>query len=415
MKKGVILLFVLLFSMPVVYSHTITLSDLFEKGRSLVNIPPEELFKNDPMSTEPDPSALPDSDGVTTHFYSNSKLIASKSDDGFIYNYQDRLGSETSGRQLPFGQELIDSENRFEFTGKELDESQLYYFGARYYDPSVGKFTSVDPVKENHAYGYVMNNPLTYIDPSGMEEWTPYIGIPSAAPAGVLPHTWPILPQEIEHPDYPDTLIEGGEITLGDPEHLTRAVWRAPTRGSPVAKYLMKISFCIDETHLPPLDPLEENQIYVKIKVAGVDAQERQGPWSEGSDPGVIQFPAPPQGMKYEVDPVFGYVSVVDDDVPDEPLDPNPNLAGFTSGNYPNPFSQATTFRYSIPENAKRVSDIEIFTSRGQRTGHSVPSIKFPGEHEVSFEAPSELSSGVYYARMNIDGLPYTQKFSLVR
>ncbi|MBT4334519.1 RHS repeat-associated core domain-containing protein, partial [archaeon] len=53
-------------------------------------------------------------------------------------------------------------------TGKELDESNLYYFGARYYDSESGRFTSVDPVKENHAYSYVNNNPLNLIDPTGM-------------------------------------------------------------------------------------------------------------------------------------------------------------------------------------------------------------------------------------------------------
>ncbi|MBT4334715.1 RHS repeat-associated core domain-containing protein, partial [archaeon] len=52
-------------------------------------------------------------------------------------------------------------------TGKELDESNLYYFGARYYDSESGRFTSVDPVKENHAYSYVNNNPVNYIDVDG--------------------------------------------------------------------------------------------------------------------------------------------------------------------------------------------------------------------------------------------------------
>ncbi|MBT3395316.1 RHS repeat-associated core domain-containing protein, partial [archaeon] len=54
-------------------------------------------------------------------------------------------------------------------TGKELDESDLYYFGARYYDSDLGRFTSVDPVKENEPYSYVRNNPLYYVDPDGKE------------------------------------------------------------------------------------------------------------------------------------------------------------------------------------------------------------------------------------------------------
>jgi len=58
---------------------------------------------------------------------------------------------------------------RFSFTGKELDE-ELYYFNARYYDPNLGRFTSVDPVKDNLPYVYVNNNPMNFIDPTGMDE-----------------------------------------------------------------------------------------------------------------------------------------------------------------------------------------------------------------------------------------------------
>ncbi len=104
----------------------------------------------------------------TTYFYAGSKLLASKDSSGVKYHYQDRLGSDINSKSLPFGQSLK-IENRFSFTGKELDED-LYYFNARYYDPNLGRFTSVDPVKDNHAYSYVMNNPMNFIDPTGMEE-----------------------------------------------------------------------------------------------------------------------------------------------------------------------------------------------------------------------------------------------------
>ncbi len=51
----------------------------------------------------------------------------------------------------------------------------LHYFGARWYDASLGRFISEDPLKgsmissqSQNPYVYCMNNPLRYIDPSGM-------------------------------------------------------------------------------------------------------------------------------------------------------------------------------------------------------------------------------------------------------
>jgi RHS repeat-associated protein len=60
------------------------------------------------------------------------------------------------------------------FTGKEYDEeSNLYYYGARYYDPAIGRFVSADPVVPSadsqsfNRYSYVNNNPIVYVDPTG--------------------------------------------------------------------------------------------------------------------------------------------------------------------------------------------------------------------------------------------------------
>jgi RHS repeat-associated protein len=64
---------------------------------------------------------------------------------------------------------------RYKYTGqKEVVSIGLYYYGARYYDPGIGRFITEDtyqgelevPQSQN-LYVYVMNNPLKYVDPSG--------------------------------------------------------------------------------------------------------------------------------------------------------------------------------------------------------------------------------------------------------
>jgi RHS repeat-associated protein len=53
------------------------------------------------------------------------------------------------------------------YTGQELDDSTgLYYYGARYYDPGIGRFISPDDATTDN-YMYANNNPMTYVDPTG--------------------------------------------------------------------------------------------------------------------------------------------------------------------------------------------------------------------------------------------------------
>lgn len=61
------------------------------------------------------------------------------------------------------------------FTGKKTDdESGLIYFGARYYDPSLGRFITPDTIVQAasnpqtfNRYTYCNNNPVNYVDPDG--------------------------------------------------------------------------------------------------------------------------------------------------------------------------------------------------------------------------------------------------------
>jgi len=67
------------------------------------------------------------------------------------------------------------SSQPFAFTGEPRDATGLTYLRARYYDPSLGRFMSRDPLVGNprscqtlNRYAYVGNNPVTYADPSGL-------------------------------------------------------------------------------------------------------------------------------------------------------------------------------------------------------------------------------------------------------
>jgi RHS repeat-associated protein len=61
------------------------------------------------------------------------------------------------------------------YTSKTLDEDTgLYFYEARYYDPEIGRFIQPDSIIPDHGnpqsynrYSYVLNNPLRHIDPDG--------------------------------------------------------------------------------------------------------------------------------------------------------------------------------------------------------------------------------------------------------
>jgi RHS repeat-associated protein len=63
--------------------------------------------------------------------------------------------------------------NPFRYAGREFDsETGLYYYRNRYYDSSIGRFLSEDPLEfeggDANLYRYVGNSPVTYIDPDGL-------------------------------------------------------------------------------------------------------------------------------------------------------------------------------------------------------------------------------------------------------
>lgn len=69
--------------------------------------------------------------------------------------------------------ETGESRPGYAFTGREWDpETGLYYYRARYYDPSSGRFIAEDPIGFDagpNFYGYVLGNPVIGRDPLGLK------------------------------------------------------------------------------------------------------------------------------------------------------------------------------------------------------------------------------------------------------
>ena len=84
--------------------------------------------------------------------------------------------------------------NPFQYTGREFDsEANLYYYRARYYDPTVGRFLGEDSDESALAdarglYAYVENDPINYVDSYGL-----YIMKPQKPPNPPLPLPSPAL------------------------------------------------------------------------------------------------------------------------------------------------------------------------------------------------------------------------------
>ncbi|WP_017931467.1 RHS repeat domain-containing protein [Robiginitomaculum antarcticum] len=107
------------------------------------------------------------------------------------YTHTDHLGSPVAGtdsagnvawreRYTPYGEKLLNPtalDNQAAFTGHIYDApTGLTYMQARYYDPNIGRFLSIDPVGVTpstpgmfNRYSYVGNDPINAIDPDGRQ------------------------------------------------------------------------------------------------------------------------------------------------------------------------------------------------------------------------------------------------------
>ena len=109
-----------------------------------------------------------------------------------FYYHPDHLGSSSYITNLdgevsqhieyvPFGEVFIEERNNtwntpYLFNAKEFDEETgMYYYGARYYEPRLSLWMSADPLAEEYidisAYTYCHNNPINLFDPDGQGDY----------------------------------------------------------------------------------------------------------------------------------------------------------------------------------------------------------------------------------------------------
>ena len=130
---------------------------------------------------------------TTNHIFMGDSRIASITNGILKYYHTDHLGgtnlmtdSVGAVKQIveydPWGKTVRDTitgtpdqQAWHLFTSKQFDkESELYYYGARYYNPVIGRFITPDEIVQDatnpqalNRYSYTSNNPVNRTDPSG--------------------------------------------------------------------------------------------------------------------------------------------------------------------------------------------------------------------------------------------------------
>ncbi|MDH6342443.1 RHS repeat-associated protein [Parabacteroides sp. PFB2-12] len=101
-------------------------------------------------------------------YLGNTRMVATPTDSMYQWLSYYPFG-------MLYGDRGDQGRQQMKYGGKEFDDKHglnLYDFEARYYDPALGGFLTMDPLAEKYystsPYAYCLNNPMRYVDPTGM-------------------------------------------------------------------------------------------------------------------------------------------------------------------------------------------------------------------------------------------------------
>ena len=140
-----------------VYNGTYRIATLSDSGT------PESYYTHGPFTDELLGAETPS--GMRYYHVNHQNSVMALTDDtGSIL---------TEYSYTPFGLTTAsnNTENDFRYVGREFEADDLYFYRARYYDPSLGRYLNEDPLGfaggSGNLYNYAFNNPSNLTDPSG--------------------------------------------------------------------------------------------------------------------------------------------------------------------------------------------------------------------------------------------------------